>query len=66
MSLNSLCLPTSLTLSQYLRGILFGISSIGGEPGGRRPSKHVLWGINKTTPGMIATAATIVCLLLFF
>jgi hypothetical protein len=52
---------TLLTLSQYLRVVLFGKASINdGDPGGRCPGKHLLWGIKKTMLGMIATAATIV------
>lgn len=46
---------------QFLKTILLGISSLGGgDPAGRRASKSSLWGITKTTPGMIALAATVV------
>jgi len=49
-----------LTASQFLRSILLGKSSIGGDPTSRRPTKAALWGLSATTPGMIALAATIV------
>ncbi|KAF8266403.1 hypothetical protein EI94DRAFT_1803102 [Lactarius quietus] len=44
-------------LPKFLRTILLGISSLGGgDPAGRRESKASLWGLTKTTPGMIALA----------
>jgi len=51
----------SLILSQYLKAVLFGKASINRGTGGRCKPKHVLWDVKKTTPGMIATVATIVC-----
>jgi hypothetical protein len=64
MLLNLLCYMLGLlTLSQFIKAVLFGKGSINeGDAGGRRPSNHVLWGTGQTTPGMIAAAATIVCL----
>ncbi|KAF8259062.1 hypothetical protein EI94DRAFT_1814033 [Lactarius quietus] len=48
-------------LPKFLRTILLGISSLGGgDPAGRRASKASLWGLTKTTPGMITLAATVV------
>ncbi|KAH9959377.1 hypothetical protein BGW80DRAFT_1464759 [Lactifluus volemus] len=46
-------------LPKLLKGILFGISAIHGETTGRRPGRSSLWGVTKTTPGMIAGAATV-------
>ncbi|KAI0284931.1 hypothetical protein BC826DRAFT_130280 [Russula brevipes] len=45
-------------LRQFIKAFLFGKSSICGEPKGKRASKATLWGLTKTTPGMIAAAAT--------
>ncbi|KAH9033614.1 hypothetical protein EDB85DRAFT_1890140 [Lactarius pseudohatsudake] len=49
----------SMPLVRCLRLILFGPSSIDGEGAAKRTTKGVLWGVKKTTPGMIATAATL-------
>ena len=49
-----------LTTSQFLKSVLHGKSSIDGDPIGKHPLKVALWGIMKTTPGMIALVATIV------
>jgi len=51
----------SLILFQYLKAVLFGKASINCGTSGRHTPKHVLWDVKKTTAGMIATAATIVC-----
>ena len=51
----------SLILSQYLKAVLFRKALINCGTGGRRKPKHVLWDVKKTTLGMIATVATIVC-----
>ena len=36
------------------------MSMLDGEAGGKRPSKAVLWGLTRTTPGMIAMIAVVV------
>jgi hypothetical protein len=53
-------LPCSLS-SQFLRIILFGPASItpGVQPTLKGKTRARRWSITKTTPGMIATAATI-------
>jgi hypothetical protein len=51
---------TNYFTSQFLKSVLHGKSSMDGDPIGKRPSKVALWGLTKTTPGMIALAATIV------
>ncbi|KAH8982868.1 hypothetical protein EDB83DRAFT_2536489 [Lactarius deliciosus] len=47
-------------LPLFLKTILFGVSSLGGDPMGNRTPKSILWGLKKTTPGMIAFAATVI------
>ncbi|KAH9058029.1 hypothetical protein EDB83DRAFT_2520925 [Lactarius deliciosus] len=47
-------------LPLFLKTILFGVSSLGGDPMGNRTPKSILWGLKKTTPGMIALAATVI------
>ncbi|KAH9021899.1 hypothetical protein EDB85DRAFT_2152089 [Lactarius pseudohatsudake] len=47
-------------LPLFLKTILFGASSLGGDPAGNRAPKSSLWGLKKTTPGMIALAATVI------
>jgi hypothetical protein len=47
-------------MSQLLKVILFGMSVLRGDTRGKRASKAILWGVTKTTPGMIAAAATMV------
>ncbi|KAH9161731.1 hypothetical protein EDB89DRAFT_1913720 [Lactarius sanguifluus] len=49
----------SMLLVRCLRLILFGPSPIDGESAVKRTMKGVLWGVKKTTLGMIATAATL-------
>ncbi|KAH9010865.1 hypothetical protein EDB84DRAFT_1651181 [Lactarius hengduanensis] len=46
-------------LARFLKSILFGLSTLGGDAAGRRAPKSILWGITETTPGMIALAATV-------
>ncbi|KAI9508627.1 hypothetical protein F5148DRAFT_1148913 [Russula earlei] len=46
-------------ISQYLKAVLFGKSMLSGEALGKHTPKAILWGISKTTPGMIAMAATV-------
>ncbi|KAH8976585.1 hypothetical protein EDB86DRAFT_2839908 [Lactarius hatsudake] len=46
-------------LARFLKSILFGLSTLGGDAAGRRALKSILWGITETTPGMIALAATV-------
>ncbi|KAH9055116.1 hypothetical protein EDB83DRAFT_2521326 [Lactarius deliciosus] len=48
-------------LPLFLKTILFGVSSLGGDPTGNRTPKSILWGLKKTTLGMIALAATVIC-----
>ncbi|KAH9168213.1 hypothetical protein EDB89DRAFT_2074152 [Lactarius sanguifluus] len=47
-------------LPLFLKTILFGVSSLDGDPAGNRAPKSSLWKLTKTTPGMIALAATVV------
>ncbi|KAN0137280.1 hypothetical protein V8E53_004725 [Lactarius tabidus] len=47
-------------LAKYLKSVLLGASLLNGDPAGRHTLRSQLWGITKTTPGMIALAATVV------
>ncbi|KAF8268766.1 hypothetical protein EI94DRAFT_1700013 [Lactarius quietus] len=49
----------AFAVEELPKTILHGVSSLGGDPAGRRAPRASLWGITKTTPGMIALAATI-------
>ncbi|KAI9453058.1 hypothetical protein F5148DRAFT_1289331 [Russula earlei] len=49
----------SKLLANYLKAVLFGKSMLSGEALRKHPSKAILWGVSKTTPGMIAMAATV-------
>ncbi|KAH8984061.1 hypothetical protein EDB86DRAFT_2833660 [Lactarius hatsudake] len=44
----------------FLKTILLGVSSLDGDPTGKRAPRATLWGITHTTPGMIALAATVI------
>ncbi|KAH9001525.1 hypothetical protein EDB92DRAFT_1939292 [Lactarius akahatsu] len=46
-------------LARFLKSILFGLLTLGGDAAGRCTPKATLWGIMETTPGMIALAATV-------
>ncbi|KAI9509400.1 hypothetical protein F5148DRAFT_1283077 [Russula earlei] len=46
----------SKLLANYLKAVLFGKSTLSGEALGKCPLKAILWGVSKTTPGMIAMA----------
>ena len=58
--INSFIWLQNLTQFQVLRLVLHGVSAMYGEGSGKRSSKGALWGVKKTTPGMIAMAATVV------
>ncbi|KAH9166646.1 hypothetical protein EDB89DRAFT_2075584 [Lactarius sanguifluus] len=47
-------------LPLFLKTILLGVSSLDGDPTGKRAPRATLWGITHTTPGMIALAATVI------
>ncbi|KAF8267082.1 hypothetical protein EI94DRAFT_1802179 [Lactarius quietus] len=47
-------------LATFLKLVLYGPSSIRGEVGGKHATKGMLWSVEKSTPGMIAMAATLV------
>ncbi|KAF8266830.1 hypothetical protein EI94DRAFT_1701468 [Lactarius quietus] len=49
----------AFAVEELPKTILHGVSSLGGDPAGRRAPRASLWGITKTMPGMIALAATI-------
>ncbi|KAI9433159.1 hypothetical protein H4582DRAFT_2187437 [Lactarius indigo] len=48
-----------MALVKFLKIILYGPSSIDGSGTGNRAPKAVLWGVKRTTAGMIAMAATL-------
>ena len=57
----SICtLNANHCLEQFIKIVLFGAKSVTGASGKTRPTKGILWGVEKTTPGMVAAAATLV------